>query len=56
MHLTAIQVWWTLEAAFIFLCIVGAAMFVLWLVAAVIFAWGCRPKRGDHRVGGVLKP
>jgi hypothetical protein len=54
--MNAIAVWWTLEAAFIFLCILGTCMFVLWLAAVVIFACGCRPKRGDHRVGGVLKP
>jgi hypothetical protein len=53
---TSIVVWWTLEAAFIFLCVLGSALVLVWIAAVVISAWFGRPKRGDHRVGGVLKP
>jgi hypothetical protein len=52
----AIAIWWTLEAAFIFLCVLGSSLLLLWVIAVVVSAFVGRPRRGNHRVGGVLKP
>ena len=53
--MSATEAWWTLEATFVFLCILGGALFLLWVIAAIVSAWGCRLRRGSHRVGGVWK-
>jgi hypothetical protein len=51
------DVWWTLYATFIFLCIVGAALFCLWLVAVIVSAAITRRTKinpARYRVGGSL--
>jgi hypothetical protein len=50
------HIWWSVKVAFQMLCVLGSVVFVLWLAAVVVSAWGCRPRRGSHRVGGVWKP
>ena len=51
------HIWWSVAVAFKMLCALGATFFFLWIAAVVISAIATvRRPRGDHRVGGVLKP
>jgi hypothetical protein len=57
--MTEIAFWWAIKATLMLIFWCGAIAFIFW-VLAVIWSVGFttwQPKRrGDHRVGGVLKP
>ena len=56
--------WWTMEAAFRFLCYIGASFFVLWLIGVCVSSCAQgqqsrakrRRLRSNHQVGGVIRP
>jgi hypothetical protein len=57
--MTEIAFWWALKATLMLIFWCGAIAFAVWVLAVMVSicftSW--QPKRrGDHRVGGVLKP
>ena len=50
------HLWWSAKVTFQIFCALGGTFFFLWLVGVLVSAWACRPRCGDHRVGGVWRP
>jgi hypothetical protein len=58
--MTEIAFWWAIKSTLMLIFWCGAVWFLAWVLAVMfsicLTSWQPRQRRGDHRVGGVLKP